>query len=325
MLPSPSSSGQQQLNPLLLNILECAFSHELAGRLECELSRGSSSDLQVAVLQQALAETMIRNRDLPQAESILRNVILIRKAKQGEDHHMVTAAMHRLVDVLLLRSKVGEAAAWLSEIVEACGRTVGLDHSDTHRAQTSLAEVYMDQDGFAESEKLLTDVMNSCFRQFGQQHNATLTAQSKLARCYLKKGTFAKALRLFNTVREERVQLLGPRHLDCLNDSLLTAECLQKMRKVRDAEIVLKDCLVHCEHTEQEQEGDARSSDDLLTVRCCGMLGTLYLTQNKFDLAQAFLSRSHRNLVRLLGVAHPDTRAIEKKLSLCANVAESIS
>ena len=161
-----------------------------------------------ARLMQVMGD-VYRNLGLyPQAESLIRNALAIRRRVMGEDNQDTLKSMDSLGLILELESHYAEAEKVDRQTLALRERTVGPEDRSTLETMTQLAVALNGEGRYQDAEQMNRKALEIARRKFGPRDKVTADVTSNLAMDLAYEGKFPEAEAQFREVLAN-----GPGHL----------------------------------------------------------------------------------------------------------------
>jgi len=206
-----------------------------------------------------------------EAETLLRESLVLRRAALGEDHPDARAALRALAALHAVGGRLHEARQDYETLARLCARSSGAEHPETLGARSRLARVL---GRLGEGERALAlheQVVAACERAFGPLHPATLGSLEDLAATLRDGQEYARAQLLLERVLDGRRRLQGLEHEDTLRSGQRLACLLGEMGDLGNARRLLESVL----RARERQDGP----DAAPTLRARAALADVYAAQ----------------------------------------------
>ncbi len=179
----------------------------------------------------------------PQAESLVRRAIDIRKRVLGADKQDTLKSQASLALILDQESRYSEAEKIARETLDARRRTLGPEDRDTLDSMRKLGLILADEGRYAEAERLNREVLESARNKLGPQDDLTMSAATNLAIDLAYQDKYPEAEKAFREVLEMRRNARGADNPLTLNAMNNLASILLEEEKYTDAEKLYREAL----------------------------------------------------------------------------------
>lgn len=260
-----------------------------------EAAKASSTNPLAAM--EALGEVFQATGQLQQSESLISDVLEVRRRTLGEEHPDTSKSFKRLSKVYFDRGRLKEAEELRAQLLETYKRLLPPDHPLTLRAMNTLAITYCAQGQLDKAEQLELHVLDVRKGVLGSNHTSTLDSMHTLALVYQSQGRYDRAQELLSQVIEAETRLWGwdhPRTLPMICNSA-TVYALQG--QLKEAEKLYLQVL----KTQQEVLG----SDHPDTLISMNNLTLLYAYQGHSKRAEELMLQVLKARERVLNLDHP--------------------
>jgi tetratricopeptide (TPR) repeat protein len=132
-----------------------------------------------------------------EAESILRNVIDIRRRVQGPENAMMVANLSDLSLTYTLDKKFAEAESLNRQAVEMGRRILGPESAFTLDAMDDLGFLYLQEQKYAAAEPILAQTLQGMTKVLGPAHPKTLQVFGNLIFACSEQGKFSRVVSLW--------------------------------------------------------------------------------------------------------------------------------
>lgn len=140
-----------------------------------------------------LGQIKFRERDLSQAEALLRRSLAIRERTLGDDHASLIPAINNLASVTAAAGELSNAEPLFRRALALSDRHFGERHPGAAAPLNSLTRVYLKLGEFAAAEPLLQRLLTIKRDVLGPEHAEVATIFTSLARARLAMGDAAGA------------------------------------------------------------------------------------------------------------------------------------
>ena len=174
--------------------------------------------------------------NLPEAESIYRDVLDRARRALGNEHRHTLTAISNLAMLYGQTGKPAEAEPLLREALAYRRRTLGDNHPDTLILMNNLAGLLQWQKKLPEAEQLFRQVLAGRRRTLGEDHPETLLSLTNLGGIIQEQGKPADAEPLFRDALAGRRRVLGDDHPETLQTMHILGRCLMRQSRPAEAE-----------------------------------------------------------------------------------------
>ncbi len=217
---------------------------EILDKASTQIDTGLSKDPELqAQMMQVMGDVYSSLGLYPQAESLVRRAIDIRKRVLGENNQDTLKSQASLALILDEESRYPEAEKIARETLEATRRSLGPEHRDTLDTMRKLGLVLADEGRYAEAEKLNRALLNSARSKLGPQDDLTMSAATNLAIDLAYQDKYPEAEKAFREVLEMRRNAAGADDPVTLNAMNNLASILLEEEKYTDAEKLYREVL----------------------------------------------------------------------------------
>ncbi|MGH7719708.1 MAG: tetratricopeptide repeat protein [Gemmatimonadaceae bacterium] len=140
-----------------------------------------SEDLRMAASLSSLGLLKYKQRDLVQAEMLLRQSLTIRERSLGAEHVGVVQSMSYLAAVYYARGELDRADDLFRRALRISERHLGEDHPDVATMISNLAQLHFKRGDFASAGQLLTRLLAVREKTLGENHPEVAAILSRLA------------------------------------------------------------------------------------------------------------------------------------------------
>ena len=234
----------------------------------------------------------------PQAETIDREALALRRRIFGNDHPKVADALNDLANVLCNQSKLDEAESVHRDALAMRRKWSGDNHLDVAASQDSLGVVLWQQGKLAEAESSVRQALATRRKLLGNIHEDVTLSLDHLGLILSVEDKLAEAETIMREAVTRNRQQLGDTHPDLAISLNNLADTLHAEGKLAEAaklnrEILAKRITIFGD----EHPAVAASLNNLATVLC---------DQGKLPEAEATHRRALAMRRKLLGASHLD-------------------
>jgi tetratricopeptide (TPR) repeat protein len=287
---------------------------EILDKAAKEIDTGLAEDPELqAQMMQVMGNVYASLGIYPQAESLLRHAVEIRRRKLGARNAETLKSMSALAEVLEQKSDYPEAEKWSRETLDARRRALGSENRDTLSSISLLALILNDEGHYPEAEKLNREVLEVARRTLGSQDNLILTATKDLAADLRYEGKYADAEKAFQEVLEIDRRTLGPDHPTVLGDLNNVGNMLLVEGHYPEAEKVYRDTV--------QAKRRVLGPEHPETVKSMGNLALDLTNQKRYGEAEKLYRETLEIKRRTLGPEHRSTLVTMGNLANMLSVA----
>jgi tetratricopeptide (TPR) repeat protein len=195
---------------------ERAYRDALSGYLD---AHGLDHPETVSVMEN-LADVLIEQDKLDQAEALLNQGLEARMARMPEDHPDILRMRARIGWLCYRQGNIATAGTILEEVVTTQTETMGARHIETMNTRSDLALVYGKQGDNHRKAAMLEQLLQAQRDEFGESNRATVRTMVNLGNAYTATGALVEGERILSQAVSIRAQNEG-------NDSISTmlAQC----------------------------------------------------------------------------------------------------
>jgi len=186
-----------------------------------------------------LAVNLMKQREIEEAETLLRTALSRREARMSPFHPETMRAKGRLGEVLLKANRLEEAEQLLTETMHDQERLLGRNHRHTMITANDLALVKGESGKPMEKVDLLSDLLEDQVNMYGIDHRETTRTRLNLANGLTVIGREAEGERLLRMVVRTRQERNGPTARGTLTARGSLAENLLAQGRHTEAEALL--------------------------------------------------------------------------------------
>ncbi len=169
-------------------------------------------DQRTLIAESDLGVALMDNRQIDEAEKLLRDVLTKRQDLLGEDHPDTIRSMNNLVAVLNGRADLTEAAEIDTRLVERATRVLGPDHPSTLTYEGNLVGMLGRLERFDEALARGRHVYEVGVAKLGPAHDEVLTYRGRLVNMLLNLKKIDEAEPLVREQYEVCLKAHGERH-----------------------------------------------------------------------------------------------------------------
>ncbi len=214
--------------------------------LELRRRESGPESLAVADSLEQLAALRDERTDLEGAESLLRQVLAIRRRRQGDDV-AVARTLNRLGDVLVRKSDSPEAAteieALYREALAIARRAEGPGGHTVAETLFALADLQRAQGNYAAAESLLRQGLAIEYKVLGEGDPRFWRDRTRLALALFEGGKFKEAEAVHRRCLEVQQRLLGREHPDVASSLIGVASSVHMQGRYAEAEALEREVL----------------------------------------------------------------------------------
>lgn len=240
-----------------------------------------------------------RKRFDDDSESLVQEMIRLRKQVLGSDHRDTLAAMKYLGSLLVCRQKLEQAEAIYREVLRIKTQVLGPDHSDTLRVMNDLGSVLLSQKNFEAAEMTFQEILNTSIRVLGSNHEDTLKAMSCLATVLNFQQKFEESEAIFRDIINNRTIALGPNHEHVRLEMWSLGEILVSWKKFDEGEKMLRDVL----EIEVQTLGADHETVFVIMIRLANQL----ILMERYEKAEEVQRDAFVQCAKVLGPDHDTT------------------
>jgi serine/threonine protein kinase len=193
-----------------------------AGDLSVALIEGDKSDEAIALLRDALAQTI---------------------AQVGEDHDAVATLQMHLGSALRTQEQYAEAETLLRKSLARREASLGMEDRATMVVLNELSLAVRGQGRFEEAEQMTRRNRDTTVKSFGLDHPDALAAGANLANLLDTLGREQEAISLLRDILERSRRVMGPTHPTTMQITLGLGTSLIDTNSPKDAVAVLEPAL----------------------------------------------------------------------------------
>jgi eukaryotic-like serine/threonine-protein kinase len=217
---------------------------EILDKASTQIDTGLAKDPELqAQMMQVMGDVYFSLGLYPQAESLVRRAIDIRKRVLGQNNQDTLKSQASLTLLLDQESRYPEAEKIGRETLDARRRTLGPEDRDTLDSMRKLGMILADEGRYAEAEKLNRTLLDSARSKLGPQDDLTASAATNLAIDLAYQDKYPEAEKAFREVLEMRRNALGADEPVTLNAMNNLASILLEEEKYTDAEKLYREAL----------------------------------------------------------------------------------
>ena len=157
---------------------------------------------------------LLRTDDPQRAQTLLRELLEVRRERHGSDDARTLAAMASLSRALSAPEDMGEAEALDRHVLAARRQQLGAGHPDTIRAMNTLAGTLFVTQRFEEAAQMYSEGYVLARNDLGADHPDTLRLAMNLAATQSVLGRLEEAEAMHREVLASRLRILGDQHGD---------------------------------------------------------------------------------------------------------------
>jgi non-specific serine/threonine protein kinase/serine/threonine-protein kinase len=167
---------------------------EILDKASKDIGKGLGNDPELqAQLMQVMGHVYRELGIYPEAESLLRHTVEIRRRTLGVNNPDTARSMFDLAQVLTFESRYAEAEKSCRETTDTFRRALGLESRDTLFSMNWLAWILYSEGRYPEAEKLNRQVLAAATRVFGPQDRLSRVVQGHLTLSIFNEGKYAEA------------------------------------------------------------------------------------------------------------------------------------
>jgi tetratricopeptide (TPR) repeat protein len=140
-----------------------------------------AEDLRMAASLSSLGLLKYKQRDLVQAEMLLRQSLSIRERTLGSEHVGIVQSMSYLAAVYYARGELDRADELFRRALRISEKHLGEDHPDVATMISNLAQLHFKRGDFASAGQLLTRLLGIREKALGEHHPEVAAILSRLA------------------------------------------------------------------------------------------------------------------------------------------------
>uniref|UniRef100_UPI004055FAC8 tetratricopeptide repeat protein n=1 Tax=Candidatus Electronema sp. TaxID=2698783 RepID=UPI004055FAC8 len=149
-----------------------------------------------------------------EAESLLKDDLVIKEQALGKEHQKVATVLNNLASLYKDQGKYAEAEPLYKRSLEIWEKALGKEHPHVAAALNNLALLYKSQGRDEEAEPLYKRSLETREQKLGKDHPDVATTLNNLAALYYAQGRYEEAEPLYKRSLETREQKLGKDHPD---------------------------------------------------------------------------------------------------------------
>lgn len=146
---------------------------------------------------------------LPEAISLLQQVVEAQQTKLGQDHPDTLTSMMNLADFYCSSRRFAEAIQLFKETLEKQQAKLGKDHPDVLKTMTNFAKAYTDSGEYVAAEALLRQAVEGARSSFGPHHPLTLEYISGQGYLNWKMRKYSESVRVFKDLLKIACENMG--------------------------------------------------------------------------------------------------------------------
>ncbi|HEX5746615.1 MAG TPA: tetratricopeptide repeat protein [Archangium sp.] len=257
---------------------------------------GSHPD--VASCLDLMGELRMRQRELAQAEPLLRRALAIREAALGKNHPDVAQTLHKLGNVYLFQALYGQAEPLYQRALAIREVALGKNHPDIAKTLNNLAIISLNQGAYDRAEPLHQRALAIREAALGKKHSDVAQSLNNLANLYKDQGLYGRAEPLYQrslAIDEANFGKHHPALANALNNlaHLYTEQGLYgRAEPLHQRALAIREAALGKDHPEIAQS--------LIN------LALLYSEQGLYGRAEPLLQRAIAILEAAFGDTHPD-------------------
>ena len=232
-----------------------------------------------------------------EAESCLRNSLVIYEAHLGPDHIDVAINLNNLALVCNDQGKYTQSEALFKNALAIHEKSPVSTPLDTATILNNLALLYDDQGNYVQSEPICQQALDIHLQVLGTTHPLVASSLNNLAGIYRRRGRYGWAESLLNRAREIYEQTVGPDHLFFALNLDNLAGIYRRQGRYAEAERYFERALTIREKILGPWHPQVAT--------CLNNLAVLYDSMGKREKAKPFHDRALTIYEHVLGVHHP--------------------
>ena len=259
------------------------------GAVRVDSALATQPDVQ-AELRSVLGRVYVNLGLFDTAEPLLRAALRQERALHGSRHAGVAAAMDRLGDLLLRRSRYAEAEPLLREALAQRRALLGGVHADTAQSIDHLATLFQERAEYESAEPLFREAVEVRRAIHGPNHEEVATSLNNLALLLYLKARDVRAEPLYREALAINVRRLGEAHPLTAQTAQNLAMILEESGRLDEAEALYRRALA----AKRKTLGNAHPS---VTINLNNFANFLAVERGRLDEAEA-LAREALSLDR---------------------------
>jgi eukaryotic-like serine/threonine-protein kinase len=188
----------------------------LRDRLEKQRSILGTDNRETLVTMHLLANGLMSQGRIAEAEKIQREALEIDRRMLGADHPETLGTLTAIAFAMDETKRLKMVEKFLRETLETQIRDLGPDHGEAVRTKTDLAINLSQQGRLADAEHLQREAVETLRKVLGAGHPDTLKAMSRLATTFFLEGNFEETEKLQRETLDTRRSVFGAGHPDTL-------------------------------------------------------------------------------------------------------------
>ncbi len=147
-----------------------------------------------------------------EAESIMREVLTIRKDAYGDQDPRVASILYRLGRLMYVRRDLAQADSCFQASYEVQRQIYGPDHPAVADLMQNMAEVAKSRRDYPRADSLFRESLAIRLRAYGEEHPSIATTKDYIARILRRQKRYDEAMTWHQEALELKVKLLGREH-----------------------------------------------------------------------------------------------------------------
>lgn len=279
-----------------------------------------------------------------EAESLLRDALVIARRRLGDSHDNTLALIDNIANLLHMEGKLAEAEPLHREALDARRRLHGNEHPRFIVALFNYARLRWAQGRLDEAMPLFEEELATTPRVMGETHSDTLVSMANMGRLLQEQKKLGEAEELIRRTLLIRQRTLGDEHIDSLASLADLAWLLQEQKRFSEADAILRRVydvrrrVLGEEHPStlesfqsiallRRDQGDLASALELMgnviergretisshhpaVLGCMNDAAYILLVLGRYDEALVLLAEAAPGMQEVLGRDHPDTRGV---------------
>jgi non-specific serine/threonine protein kinase/serine/threonine-protein kinase len=273
---------------------------EILDKASKDIGKGLGNDPELqAQLMQVMGHVYRELGIYPEAESLLRHTVEIRRRTLGVNNPDTARSMFDLAQVLTFESRYAEAEKSCRETTDTFRRALGLESRDTLFSMNWLAWILYSEGRYPEAEKLNRQVLAAATRVFGPQDRLSRVVQGHLTLSIFHEGKYAEAEKALREELGEDRHTFGPDNRQVIADSNNLGEVLSREGKFAAAEEMYREAL--------QAYLRVYGPEYPFTLDCTRNLGSVLSSERSYPEAEKLFRDALEIQGRVLGPEHAET------------------
>jgi len=255
-----------------------------------------------------LADELLVQGKLSEAETMHRDALAMRKKFLGNEHPDVAASLNNLANVLQHESKLEEAERIQREALAMQRKLLGDETQSVADSLHNLALVLKRQGKLAESETMYREALALTQKLLGNEHPAVADCLASLGQVLSAQGKLTVAEAMHRDALAMRKRLFGNEHHLVANSLNALAATLLAQDKLAEAESMFAEALATYRKVFDAEHREVQS--------VLNNLAQVLVDQNKLIEAETMNREALAMARKLLGNQHPDVATSLNNLGL---------